>query len=267
MPLKTIKIETCPACSSTELEHLIEGQMVCRGCGLVINPEIKAEQHSKNEARKNEQNRPSADDLSGWQKLLKVSGSTERNAALILYYITKLAEELQLQQTVIEEAINIYRSLLKCSFKGKRLKAISAALVYASCKKLGIPLGLKVIAKAIGEDPKKVFRSYSFVIENHSFQSIQIGISEILDEICEMTEVDGRTLELAKRIVNALKDSDSIQGKNPYGYIAAALYIASKLAGKKRTEREISEITRVTEATIRKRYKEIISRYFTVFTS
>ena len=49
-------------------------------------------------------------------------------------------------------------------------------------------------------------------------------------------------------------------GRGPIGIAAAALYIAGLLEGERRTQRDISEVSGVTEVTIRNRYKEIISR-------
>jgi transcription initiation factor TFIIB len=44
------------------------------------------------------------------------------------------------------------------------------------------------------------------------------------------------------------------------GIAAAASYIASVIVGEKRTQREIAEIAKVTEVTIRNRYKELVNR-------
>jgi transcription initiation factor TFIIB len=47
---------------------------------------------------------------------------------------------------------------------------------------------------------------------------------------------------------------------------AAVSYIASILAGERKTQREIAEIAQVTEVTIRNRYKELAERLqFTVY--
>ena len=50
-----------------------------------------------------------------------------------------------------------------------------------------------------------------------------------------------------------------IDGKSPTGVAAAAIYIAAYLEGRNRTQREIADISSVTEVTIRNRYKELAS--------
>jgi len=42
-------------------------------------------------------------------------------------------------------------------------------------------------------------------------------------------------------------------GKNPLGIVAATIYISSKIIGEKITQRKLSEISRITQTTIRKR--------------
>jgi len=49
-------------------------------------------------------------------------------------------------------------------------------------------------------------------------------------------------------------------GKGPTGVAAAAIYIASVLVGEKRTQREIADLTGITEVTIRNRQKEIAEK-------
>jgi len=57
-----------------------------------------------------------------------------------------------------------------------------------------------------------------------------------------------------------LTASDGIKitnGRDPIGVLAAASYIACRLTGEKKTQREIAEVARITEATIRNRCKEL----------
>ena len=48
-----------------------------------------------------------------------------------------------------------------------------------------------------------------------------------------------------------------IDGKSPTGVAAAAIYIAAHVVGRNRTQREIADVSSVTEVTIRNRYKEL----------
>jgi transcription initiation factor TFIIB len=248
------------------LEELVEGQIVCRECGLVTGLKIKGDtsgQTKKVHKSYQVSNNTSAifinDYFSEWQRLLKVSDSTQRNAALVLYHITKIIGDLNLPLSVLDKCVELYEALAaRRHFKGKGLKAISAAIVYASCKIAGVPCSLHEAAKASDEDPSKVFHCYSFVVENLELPQTQGCVDEFLNRLCKRMKIDALTLDIARKLIKNIKQKIVSAGKNPYGYLAAVIYIASIIMGKKRTQRELAEITRTTEATIRKRSKELI---------
>jgi transcription initiation factor TFIIB len=46
-------------------------------------------------------------------------------------------------------------------------------------------------------------------------------------------------------------------GKDPMGLAASALYVACTLEGEQKTQKDVAEAARVTEVTIRNRYKSL----------
>jgi transcription initiation factor TFIIB len=71
--------------------------------------------------------------------------------------------------------------------------------------------------------------------------------------------MQGKTEQIANKILAAARKLRLTSGRGPTGIAAAATYIASVLVGERRTQREIAEIAKVTEVTIRNRYKELVS--------
>ncbi|HID72281.1 MAG TPA: transcription initiation factor IIB, partial [Thermoplasmata archaeon] len=49
-------------------------------------------------------------------------------------------------------------------------------------------------------------------------------------------------------------------GKNPLSVVAAAIYLSSKLCGKRKKQHEIVEAIGITEVSIRNRYKEMVEK-------
>jgi transcription initiation factor TFIIB len=49
-------------------------------------------------------------------------------------------------------------------------------------------------------------------------------------------------------------------GRGPSGVAAAAIYIASVALNERRTQRDVAEVARVTEMTVRNRYKELVEK-------
>ena len=56
------------------------------------------------------------------------------------------------------------------------------------------------------------------------------------------------------------KEAGITAGKDPTGMAAAALYIAGILEDERRTQRQIAQVARVTEVTVRNRYKELVKQ-------
>jgi transcription initiation factor TFIIB len=63
---------------------------------------------------------------------------------------------------------------------------------------------------------------------------------------------------LAVKLIEKAKESGfNSAGKDPKGIAAAAIYIATKISNENRTQKEISNLAKVTEVTLRMRVKDL----------
>jgi transcription initiation factor TFIIB len=74
--------------------------------------------------------------------------------------------------------------------------------------------------------------------------------------------MQGKEEEIANKILVTARKIGLTCGRGPRGLVAAASYIASVLVGERRTQREIAETAKVTEVTIRNRYKELVEKLY-----
>jgi transcription initiation factor TFIIB len=77
-------------------------------------------------------------------------------------------------------------------------------------------------------------------------------------------QLQGKVEAIANKILAVASELKLTSGRGPKGIAAAATYTASVLVGEGMTQREIAEISQVTEVTIRNRYKEMIRRLLLV---
>jgi transcription initiation factor TFIIB len=70
----------------------------------------------------------------------------------------------------------------------------------------------------------------------------------------------GDAKKTAIDILNMAREQRLTIGKDPKGMAAAAIYVASILTGQRRTQLEIARTARVTEVTVRNRYKEMVDK-------
>lgn len=289
-------IEKCPECGSTRLMSYYEDkEIVCMDCGFVINSKTleqssepvydgnlqkKAKTYptisqtlknlgkglstaiiydSKNThgelAFFNQQTRI----FEKWQKLFKVSDATERNLALALLEMTRIAEALSLPKIVLEAAATMYKLMVEKRFirGGRSIRTVSAAAVYAACKQCELARTLDEIASASKIGIREIGRNYKFITKELNVSIPQAKPSQYLPQLSSQLEMRAETKEIAERILEVVDELKLSFGKKPVGITAAVCYISSLIAGEKKTQREITEIAHVTEATIRNRCKEL----------
>lgn len=287
-------VKICPGCKSARLITYVN-DTVCGDCGLVANSGI-AEQISKKRREKSirpiasqefstnerfatviERGKWIGDDevvfgqddniVEKWQKLFKVSDATERNLALALLEVTKIGNRLSIPEATLETASSIYmKAAVKRITKRRSIRALSAAAIYLACRHGAVPRSLDEIASASNLKAKEIGQSYRFLVKKLDMVVKPIEIIQYLKKLSIQLKMQRKAEEIASKILKVVDELRLSVGRDPIGMVAAASYIAMVLTGERKTQREIAEVSRITEATIRNRYKEITGRLSFVMT-
>ncbi len=294
---ETIK---CPECGGTHLsKDYSRAELVCEDCGLVIDeafidhgPEWRAFDSDQREKRartgapmtytihdkglstvigwKNRdsygksiptRNRAQLFRLRKWQARTRISNGTERNLALALSGINRMASTLGLPRTVRERAAMIYRkAALKKLVRGRSVDGVAAASLYAACRQCHVPRTLDEISSIARMSRKDVGRNYRYVARELELKLMPTTPRDYISRFCSelklSADVQAKTLDILREAVN----KELTSGRGPTGIAAAALYIATVLCGERRTQREVADVAGVTEVTIRNRYKELTKK-------
>ncbi len=294
-------IRRCSECGSARLMRDYEAaEIVCMDCGFVValnlvnrGPEWRAFDHEQYEKRArvgspltftihdkglstmidwrnrdvygkklSSSQKAQIYRLRKWQRRVRVSGPYERNLALALSEITKIANGLSLPRSIFETASVIYRNAVKKRLiRGRSIQEISAASVYIACRQCGLTRTLDEIAVASSVSGKKVGRSYRYLLKELNYFVPPMKPRQYVSKFLNQLTMQGKVEEIARKILVAASELKLTSGRGPKGIAAAATYIASTLIGEQMTQREIAEIAQVTEVTIRNRYKEMIKRF------
>jgi transcription initiation factor TFIIB len=142
--------------------------------------------------------------------------------------------------------------------RGRSINAVTAATLYAACRKSGSPKTLSEISKASLVNKKDVSRCYRMMFQKLDFHMPPSDPLTYISKIAEKNEISGKTQGTAIAILADARQKRFLAGKDPMGMAAAALYIACLQNNEKITQRSISEAAGVTEVTIRNRYKALI---------
>jgi len=292
--------KTCPECDGRLYRDYARGELICGSCGLVINekqidrgPEWRAfdSQQQSERARTGAPMNPLLHDkglsteigwknrdasgtylplkkrsqmyrLRQWQRRIRVSGATERNKMLAFQEIGRVAARLELPEHIKEDASLIYtKTAEKNLIRGRSIESVAAASLYAACRKNHIPRTLDEIAQESTVHRKHIGRTYRFLMRELKMSLRPTSPVDYIPRFCGMLAL-GRKVELkAIEIVDLAIKNELTSGRGPTGVAASAIYIAATLSSERRTQREIAEITGVTEVTIRNRYKEMVKKF------
>lgn len=297
---KVEKQKKCPECGSGRLVRDYErAELVCANCGFVIydrimdmGPEWRAfdqeqrdrrgrvgapmtytihdkglstmidwrdrDSHGKNLTPKR---RAQIYRLRKWQRRIRVSDATERNLAFALSELDRMASHLGLPRNVREAAAVIYRRAVEERLiRGRSIEGVAAAALYAACRECKVPRTLDEIAEVSRVGKKEIGRSYRFIARE---LLIHLRPTSPIDYVPRFGSELGLSGEVQSKAVELLKEASKkglTSGRGPTGVAAAAIYIASVLQGERRTQRDVADVARVTEVTVRNRYKELCEK-------
>jgi transcription initiation factor TFIIB len=293
-----ISTTRCPECGSDRLmKDYDTAEVVCMNCGVVLDEKIAdngPEWRAFNAEQREKRNRVGAPltftihdkglstmidwqnkdtygkkltptqrnqvyRLRKWQRRIRVSDATERNLAFALSELSKMTSALSLPKNVLETASVIYRRAVKKKLiRGRSIQGVTAAALYMACRQCEVARTLEEIAGSSALNKKEIGRSYRFIVKELGTFVPPYPPSNYISRFANQLGLAGKVESIALKIMRVAKRVRLTSGRGPTGIAAAATYIASVLAGEKRTQREIAESANVTEVTIRNRYKELL---------
>jgi transcription initiation factor TFIIB len=287
----------CPECGSRELvTDKDSGEVVCSRCGLVIRdstldqkPEWRAFTPEERKAKLRvgaptslakfdkglsttfQPNRDAYGRLLPLKQRLKmrrlrrwhiratIHSSIQRNLSQAMNTLTRLTDKLHIPEDVEENAALIYRRALdKGLVRGRSIKSIAAAALYAACRLTRTPRSLKEISDTSTRSLKEISRCYRLIQRELNLKMPIDEPVKYVSKIASGARLDQKTQNLAMALLQKAKQWKAVVGKDPSGIAAAALYIASIMNGEKRTQKALANAAEVTEVTVRNRYKKLV---------
>ena len=192
--------------------------------------------------------------LRKWHIRSQMHASESRNLMYAMNELERLSDKLYIPSSIRGRAAVIYRKALNEGLvRGRSIAAIVAGALYVACRFAKIPKSLKEVAEASIRDEKEVARSYRLLVRRLKLEMPIHDPLYYVSKIAEKAGLSGEIQGLAVRIVRRAQRKRLTIGKDPRGVVAAALYIACKLKGKKVIQKEIAEAANITEVTLRNR--------------
>ncbi|MDO8057066.1 MAG: transcription initiation factor IIB [Candidatus Hermodarchaeota archaeon] len=298
IPDQTESVTGCTDCGNTEvIRDPIRGEVICTNCGLVLDshmmdhgPEWRAFTSEERDKRartgspidytrhdkglsttidwrdRDANGRKLAPGLRAqiyrlrkWQIRTRVHSSIDRNLARAMSELDRITSQLSVPRPVKEASAILYRRTVERRLiRGRSIEAMIAACVYAGCRLRQVPRTLDEIAHHSRINRKELGRCYRLLLRKLDMRVPISQPADFVPRFAQSLSVSSRVQRRAIDILDLAKNRGITAGKDPTGLAAATLYIASIQEGERRTQREIANVARVTEVTVRNRYKEMV---------
>ena len=287
--------EQCPECGSTRFENDgMRGEKICSVCGCVIDQEMidlgpdwrnfgsgkekerigspmSIMSHDKGLSTEiasgsrdgrgasiPAKNMSQIRRLRTWQKRMRISNAMERNLATALTHINRIGTSLGLGNNVREATATMYRRAVKKNLvRGRSIENVVSSCLYAACRHCSVPRTLEEIAEASGVDRKTIGRTYRALSRQLKLNLMPTKPEDYLQRFCSDLNVSENVRRRALGILRDIGDKEASTGHGPTGAAAAAIYISCILCHEHRTQKQIADVSGVTEVTIRNRYREL----------
>lgn len=296
-PPRVQEIDCCPKCNSPNLEHDYQkAEISCRRCGYVLEDSImdmgqewRAFDHEQRDKRSRtgapttyavsdkglttsmgrgnrdinasnvpERNKAQMYRINKLNQKIRISGTGERNLAIALSELNRECSRLGLPKPVKEDAALIYRNAAKENLvRGRSIEGMVAASVYTAAKRCKLPRTLDEVSEASNVTKKQIGKNYRFLRRELNIKISPPSPADFIPRFASRLGVSGEVESKAIDIVHKSKEQGLLNGPEPTGVAAATIYIAAVLLGEKITQRQVAEIAKVSEVTIRNRYKAL----------
>jgi transcription initiation factor TFIIB len=182
-----------------------------------------------------------------------------RNLKNAFSVMAALKDKLNLTDPIIERSAYYYRKTLSSGLiKGRAIKEMVVASVYAACKEMDIPRRLEDISEAADADKLFAGRCFRVMSRELSINPSNVDANRFLSKVAENAEVSQKTYRTALDMLDMIKKDTISYGKDPKALAAAALYAACLVENKENiSQAKLAQAGGISVVTLRKRFLDI----------
>ncbi|KAN0097032.1 Cyclin-like protein [Tylopilus felleus] len=288
----------CPDCRDPNpniVEEFGSGDLVCRGCGLVLGDRIVDTRSEWRTFANDEGDDPSRvgaasdpllegieqldtvisfrDGGSGIARELQRAASrsqnsrSERNLLTAFRDIGSWCDQFSLPKTISDIAKQLYkRSDEEKLLRGKPLEAVIAACIFIACRQAHVPRTFREICnlthvskKTLGQCYKALEQAFNLspgaTAQNNNANNPSTGPETLLVRYCNHLDLPVSVQSICSDIIVAARQHGIADGRSPVSIAGGAIYFTCLLLGKEKPVRDISAVAGVSEGTIKLVYK------------
>src|SRR5918995_639161 len=196
----------------------------------------------------------------------KIWGSNKnhlRNFKNAFAIMATVSDKLALTGSVIERAAYYYRKAFDSNLiKGRAIKEMVVASLYAACKEMSVPRTLYEISYAANAEPTFSGRCYRIMSRKLKISHAIVDATSYISKIASNANIDQQTYREAVNMLSIAKKNPICHGKEPKAVAAAVLY-ACCLKKKEAyiSQSKIAAAGNISVVTLRKRLADILKLF------
>ncbi|MEF8783291.1 MAG: transcription initiation factor IIB [Haloarculaceae archaeon] len=288
---------TCPECGGSLVSDDEHAETVCTECGLVVEedgidhgPEWRAfDSEQKDEKSRvgapttklmhdkglstnigwqnrdaygnalSTRQRKKMKRLRTWDERFRTRDHSERNLKQALGEIDRMGSALGLGESVRETASVIYRRALEENLlPGRSIEGVATAAVYTAARQAGTPRSIDEVVAVSRIDQMDFKRTYRYIVRELELEVEPADPESYVARFASELDLRDETEYRARELLRTGKEHNVHVGKSPVGLAAAAVYAAARLTGEDATQSDVSDVSDMSEVTIRNRYQELL---------
>jgi transcription initiation factor TFIIB len=195
-----------------------------------------------------------------WNKISSNNRSYHRNLKNAFAILSTVKDKLSLNDALIEKSAYNYRKALdRRIIKGRSIRALVVASVYAACRELNVPRTLDEIAETANTDSIFAGKCYRLLVRFLKLHLPVLDSNVYLAKIANKANVSEKTYRRALEMLTAIKENPISHGKDPNALAVAVLYAACLKENEKVSQAQIAVAGDTSIVTLRKRYQDVKS--------
>ena len=183
-----------------------------------------------------------------------------RNLKNAFISMAAIRDKLTLTDPVMERAAYYYRKTLHNKLiKGRSIREMVVASIYASCKEMEVPRTLCEICDAANADPIFAGKCYRTMARELRISPLIVDSTRYVSKVADNACVSQKTYRTAIEMLDSVKKHAISYGKDPKALATAVLYAACiKENEPKVSQAKIAAAGSISVVTLRKRFSDIL---------
>ena len=198
---------------------------------------------------------PTLNRLRTWDFRTQLNNSSDRSLKAAFSELDRLSD------AIVERTAYLYRKAQeKGMLRGRSISPVLGAAIFIACRELEVPRTLDDIATVSNVKRKSIAKYHRKLVFELQIKLQAFDITKCIGRVANKANISEKTKHQAINLMNDAVSHGVSAGKDPMGLAAAVLFASCEKTGEQKSKIDLASAGQTTDATIRKRVKELKDR-------